>query len=178
MKALKLCLVLFGVYAFAPAQGADFRIGEFTLKVPDSYQGPTTSTPMPRAQVHLFAVEAAVVPKPAIMIIMREGDDAAAELKPAEYLEAAKKFASEMLAATERRRTEFRATEPREVKLAGRPAVDIAWTGKTNGTPTSGRLFVVATGTAVYFFHAMGGERPTPDMLAAIEAIKGLRGKP
>jgi len=178
MKALKLCLALFGVCVFAPAQGADFSVGEFTLKVPESFQGPRTSTPMPRAQAHVFAVEAAAVPKPAIMIVIREGDGPAAELKPAEYLDVAKKFAAEMLAATERRRTEFRATEPREVKLAGRPAVDIAWTGKTNGTPTSGRLFVVATGKAVYLFHAMGGEPPTPETLAAIEAIKELRGKP
>lgn len=178
MKALKLCLALFGVCVFAPAHGADFSIGEFTLKVPDSYQGPRTSAPMPRAQAHVFAVEVAAVPKPAIMIVMREGDGPAAGLKPAEYLEMSKKFAAEMLAATERRRTEFRATEPREVKLAGRPAVDIAWTGKTNGTPTSGRLFVVATGTAVYFFHVMGGEPPAPETLAAIEAVKGLRAKP
>jgi hypothetical protein len=176
MKTLKLCLALFGVCLFAPTHAADFSVGEFALKVPDSYQGPRTSVPMPRAQAHVFAIEAATVPKPAIMIVMREVDGPAAELKPAEYLEVAKKFAAEMLAATEKRRTEFRATEPREVKLAGRPAVDIAWTGKTNGTPGSGRLFVVATGKAVYFFHAMGAEPPTPDMLAAVEAIEGLRG--
>ncbi len=178
MKALKLCFALFGVCVFASANGADFSAGEFTLKVPDSFQGPTTSTPMPRAQAHVFAVEGAAVPKPATMIVVREAGGPAAELKPAEYLEISKKFAAEMLAATERRRTEFRATEPREINLAGRPSVDIARTGKTNGAPTSGRLFVVATRTAVYFFHVMGGEPPTPDVLPAIEAIKGLRGKP
>jgi hypothetical protein len=178
MKALRLCLAVLGVCVLAPARGADFSIGEFSLKIPDRYQGPRTTTPMPRAQAHIFSVETASVPKPGIMIVMREGDGAPANLKPAEYLEVSKKFAAEMLDSAARRRTEFHATEPREVKLAGRPAVDIAWTGKMNDTPTSGRLFVVATSKAVYFFHVMGGEPPTPEVLAAIEAVKGLRGVP
>jgi hypothetical protein len=178
VKKLKLCLILSGLCVFAPAPGAELGIGEFTLKIPDAYQGPRTSTPTPRVQAHVYSVESVAAPKPALMVIMREGDAPPAGLTTAEYLEVAKRFAAEMLAAAERRRTDFKATEPREVSLAGRPAVDIAWTGNMNGMATSGRLFVVATATAAYFFHVMGGAAAAPEVLAAIEAIKGLRGKP
>jgi hypothetical protein len=177
MKVFKIVAALFAASVFAPALAGDFSVGEFTLKVPESFEGPRSSTPMPRAQSHIFSVEAASVPKPAIMIVMRERDGPPAALSSAEYVEVAKKFAAEMLSATERRRTEFQATEPREIKLAGRPAVEVAWTGKANGVAMSGRLFVVATATAVYFFHVMGGVPPTPEVLAAIEAVRGLRGK-
>jgi hypothetical protein len=176
MKIVKLCAALLAVCVVAPVHAADFSIGEFTLKIPDAFQGPRSSTPMPRAQAHMFLVETAAVPKPAMLILMREGDGPGAALQPAEYVEAAKKFAAEMLDATGRRRTEFQATQPREIKLAGRPAVEVAWTGKTNGAPTSGRLFVVATATTVYIFHVMGGAPPAAEALAAIESIKGLRG--
>ena len=176
MKIVRLCAALFAVCVFAPVHAADFSIGEFTLKIPDAFQGPRSSTPMPRAQAHMFLAETAAVPKPAMLILMREGDGPGAALQPAEYVEAAKKFAAEMLDATGRRRTEFQATQPREIKLAGRPAVEVAWTGKTNGAPTSGRLFVVATATTVYIFHVMGGAPPAAEALAAIESIKGLRG--
>src|SRR3954451_17114390 len=100
MKVVKSCLALLAACVFAPAHAEDFAVGEFTIKIPASFQGPTSSQPMPRAQAQMFSIEPAAVPKPAILILGREGDGQTAALQPGEYVEAARKFAAEMLAST------------------------------------------------------------------------------
>jgi hypothetical protein len=169
-----------GMLAFATVHAGDFEFDAFTLAVPDGYQGPQTTSPMQNVQVHAFTVDAAPVPKPVMMILMRRMDapaDAPA-LKPEESLAVSKKLAGDMLRGTERRRTDFKAMEPREIQIAGQPAVDIEWTGKVNDIDTGGRLFVMIHQTTAYFFQVMGAAPPTKDMVAAIDAVKGLRKKP
>jgi len=171
---------LVGVLAFATARAANFELDGFALAIPDAYQGPQTTSPMQNVQVHGFTVDAAPVPKPVMMILVRRMDapaDAPA-LKPEESLAISRKLAGDMLRGTEKRRTDFKATEPRDIQIGGQPAVDIEWTGKMNDIATSGRLFVMIHQTTAYFFHVMGAGPPTKDMVSAIDAIKGLRKKP
>ena len=166
--------------AFSTAQAGNFEFDGFTLALPDAYQGPQTTSPMQNVQLHAFTVDDAPIPKPVVMILVRKMDapaDASA-LQPEEALAISKKLAGDMLRGTEKRRTDFKSTEPREIQIAGQPAVDIEWTGKLNDIATSGRLFVMIHQATAYFFQVMGAGPPTKEMAAAIEAVKELRKKP
>jgi hypothetical protein len=178
MKSLRYSLGLFGLCAFVAARGAELDLGRFTLKMPDSYQEPQTASPAPHVLMHAFFVASAPIPKPSVLVLVRENDQGPRMLKPEESLAVSKKLAAEMVSATARRRTEFQASEPREIKLAGAPAVEVEWTGRLNDIQTSGRLFVMTVGSTAYFFHVMGGAPPARETLDAIEAVNNLKLKP
>jgi hypothetical protein len=179
MKASKIALASWMACALGVAQAATQDVGSFTIEMPDQFQGPQIQRPMPNTTVQGYSVESAAVPKAVVMIVVRENDDKSVrEPTPEEAPPILKKLAGDMVAGTARRRTDFQASEPRDTKIAGLPAVEVEWTGKLNDTATSGRLFVVISGSAAYFFHVMGAEPPTKDMLAAIEAVKGLQKRP
>ena len=166
-------------FAFGPAHADGQNIGEFTIDMPSVFQALSPQTPAEGTTVLGYVVDSAPVPKPAVMIFVRENArQDAGDLKPDEVLAVSRKLAADMLEATAKRRDDFQSTEPREIRIAGVPAVDIEWTGKVGGMATSGRLFVVISGKTAHFFHVMGAAPPTSDMLAAIEAVKALKKKP
>jgi hypothetical protein len=172
----RLCLVLICICGAGELHGADFSLGEFTIRIPDSFEGPRTSSPMAGLVNHVFSVPTEVPPAPALMFVIREGDMAMpAGTKPSELLEISRTQANKMVDAAAGRRTEFRAERPHEVMLAGRPAIAIAWSGKLNGMVTKGNVFCLTTQKAVYLIHLMGPAEPTPEVEAAVDAILALR---
>lgn len=175
----RLCLVLICVSGAGELQGADFSLGEFTIRIPDTFQGPRTSSPMAGMVNHVFSVPTDIPPAPALMFVIREGDMAMpAGTKPSELLEISRTQANKMVDAAAGRRTEFRAERPHEITLAGWPAIAIAWSGKLNGMVTKGNVFCVTTQKAVYLIHLMGPAEPGPEVEAAVDAILALRPNP
>ena len=175
----RLCLVLICVCGAGELHGADFSLGEFTIRIPDTFQGPRTSSPMAGMVNHIFSVPTDIPPAPALMFVIREGDMAMpAGTKPSELLEISRTQANKMVDAAAGRRTEFRAERPHEITLAGWPAIAIAWSGKLNGMVTKGNVFCVTTQKAVYLIHLMGPAEPGPEVEAAVDAILALRPNP
>ncbi len=172
-----LTAVMWLTCALGVAQAGKQDIGSFTLELPDAFQELQMQSPMPNTTVLGYTVQAAAVPKPVVMILIRANDNGPQWVNADETLVITKRLAADMLAGTARRRTDFHASDPRVIKLAGLPAVDIEWTGKANDFSTSGRIFVVIDGSTAYFFQVMGGAPSTRDMVAASEAIKKLRKK-
>lgn len=179
MKTRTAALAFLLAFVCGYAQAAKQDVGEFTIDMPAAFQLLNPQKPDEHTTVIGYVVDSATPPKPAVMIFVRENaDQDAAELKPDEVLAVSRKLAADMLEATAKRRDEFQSSEPREIRIAGLPAVETEWTGKVGSMATSGRLFVIISGRTAHFFHVMGAAPPTPDMLAAIEAVKGLKKEP
>lgn len=171
-----LC-ALFLVLSPSLANCAEFNIGDYTLDIPHAFQPHVATKPTARTRTYVFSIEVAAVPKPTITVVRQMAERPALGMDSAELLEVADTYAREWVAAARKRRTEFKSSEATKIVLAGRPAIDIVWTGKMSGVSTQGRLFVLATQTDLYYFQVMGVDPPTPDMLAAISAIKKLQVK-
>ena len=118
----RLWLVLICVCGAGELHGADFSLGEFTIRIPDAFQGPQTSSPMAGMVNHVFSVPTEVPPAPALMFLIREGDVAMpAGTKPSELLEISRTQANKMVeAAAGRRPSSARNGRTRSPLLAGR----------------------------------------------------------
>ena len=77
----RLCLLLICVSGAGELHGADFSLGEFTLRIPNSFEGPQTSSSMAGMVNHVFSVPTDAPPAPALMFIIREGEMAMPDRK-------------------------------------------------------------------------------------------------
>lgn len=97
-------------------------------------------------------------------------------LSEAKQAEAAKKYLLEFVAGIERRRTNFKRTDPHPMKLAGIPAAKLQWTGEFQSKATVGVMYCFVVGTKVISFHTQDfGTEPTDAMKEAMKSIEGVR---
>lgn len=88
----------------------------------------------------------------------------------------AKQYLGEMLGGIERRRTEFHQSEYVRIKLAGRPAARISWTGIMDNRPTNGVMYCVIVGSYMVNLHTQGsGSTPSASMKMAMQSIDAIR---
>ena len=110
-----------------------FSLGEFTIRIPDTFQGSRTSSSMAGMVNHVFRFPPMFRWRPLDVRHQgrRHGD--ACRDQTVRVAGISRTQANKMVDAAAGRRTEFRAERPHEIKLAGRPAIAIAWSGKLNG---------------------------------------------
>jgi len=156
-----------------PLHAADFSIGQFLINVPARFQGPVTTKSDAQVLAYSFSVPGSAS---GLQAVIQETDVRGSNLSNAELIDISRRYLAKMLQAVERRRSDFRKSEPATIKLAGSPASEVTWTGRTNGVMNNGRLFCVANGSDILFLHVMGaGAVPDADMSAAIKAIQSMR---
>jgi hypothetical protein len=164
--------------AFASsARAEEFEIAGFALDVPARFEGPVTAEPDAHSKTYAFAVHTVVSsPSTVLQITVYDPGIDLGQSKSAELAELSQRYLLQMLQGIERRRTEYRQSEPQSIRLAGTPAAEVTWSGKANGLETNGKMFCVVSGSGLVFLHVMGGgSSPNADMAAAIGAVGKLR---
>ena len=93
---------------------------------------------------------------------------------PQELSRAAQAYLRQFLGGVERRRTEYRASPVRELRLASGPAASATWTGKIGGVEAVGVMYcAIVRKRYVVIFHTQDiGDAPTPAMLEAMKSIE------
>ena len=167
-----------GLLAIAVAllvRAGEFKVDGIALDVPARFEGPVSAQPDASAQTHAFTVRAtsSLTPSSVLQItVYGAAADAIAE-RPAAV---SQRYLSQKLEGIERRRTEYGASAPQEIRVAGLPGSVVSWHGKANGIGTNGKMYCIVTEAGLLFFHVMGGGSvPNTDMAAAIKAVESAR---
>lgn len=164
------------VISAAPfVQAGEFKVNGIDLDVPARFEGPVSAQPDASAQTHAFTVRAtnSLTPSSVLQITVY---GAAADVKAERPAEVSQRYLRQMLEGIERRRTDYRASAPQEIRVAGLPGSVVSWQGKANGIGTNGKMYCIVTESGLLFFHVMGGGNvPSADMAAAIKAVESAR---
>lgn len=162
--------------AAAPfVQAGEFRVSGIVLDVPTRFEGPVSAQPDASAQTHAFTVRAASSLTPS-SVLQITAYGAASDDKAERPAAVSQRYLLQMLEGIERRRTEYRASAPQEIRVAGLPGSVVSWQGKANGIGTNGKMYCIVTEAGLLFFHVMGGGSvPNTDMAAAIKAVESAR---
>lgn len=166
------------VIAIAPSVRADeFKLNGIAVDVPANFDGPVSAQPDVSAQTHAFSVRStsSLTPSSVLQVtVLLYGSITVAEAeRPAAV---SQRYLSQMLEGIERRRTEYHASAPQEIRVAGLPGSVVSWRGRTNRIGTNGKMYCIVTESGLMFFHVMGGgNAPNADMAAAIEAVESAR---
>ena len=163
--------------AVSSVEAGNFAIDKFVIDIPEKFEGPVSAKPDAHTKTHAFTVPRAETSSAAVLQITSVNRAIAlSQHADSELLEISERNLLQMLQGIERRRTEYRRSEPQAIRLAGVPAAEVAWAGKVNGLETNGKMFCVVSESGLIFFHVMGGGgSPNSDMAAAISAVKKLR---
>lgn len=168
-------LGLFLVLIASSVRAGEFKVNRIVLDVPARFEGPVSAQPDASAQTYAFTVPAtsSLTPSSVLQItVYGAAVDARAE-RPAVI---SQRYLSQMLEGIERRRTDYRASAPQEIWVAGLPGSVVSWQGKANGIGTNGKMYSIVTESGLLFFHVMGGGSvPNADMVAAIKAVENAR---
>lgn len=160
-----------------PIHAGEFKAGGFVIDVPAGFEGPVSTEPDARSKTSAFTVRASS-PSPSTVLqitLYDAGIDLGAS-RNSELAEISQRYLLQMLQGIERRRTEYRRSEAKSIRLAGSPGAEVSWVGKANGLETNGKMFCVVSESGPVFFHVMGGgSSPNSDMAEAIKAVDQLR---
>jgi len=175
----RLLLALIGLCGSREVLCAELNLGEFTLEIPAAFQGPMTRQLMAGIVQHLYTVPGRSPPAPTIAVaIFEQPSVAPADVPLSKLLEVSRMHVNKMLGSGARSHADFHAEEPREVTIAGYPAIEVGWSGKKNGVGGDARMFGLTTRKATYLLQVNGPAGSSPEVQAAIKAFKGLRGIP
>lgn len=108
---LGLLLVAFA----SAASAAEFKAGGVAIDVPRRFEGPTSTQSDAQAKAYAFTVRAAssLTPSSVLQITVY---GAAADAKGERPAAVAQRYLSQMLDGIQRRRTEYRASAPHEIR--------------------------------------------------------------
>jgi len=173
-KAVRV-LGLLAVAAAASVRAGEFKVEGILIDVPARFEGPVTAQPDASARTYAFTVRAtSLLTTSSVLQITVYG--AATDVKAERPAAVTQRYLSQMLEGIERRRTEYRASAPAEIRVAGLPGSAVSWQGKDNGIGTNGKMYCIVTESGLLFFHVMGGgSAPNADMAAAIKAVENAR---
>lgn len=159
----------------SPVRASEFKIDGIAIDVPEKFEGPAVAAqPDARARTYAFSVRTTTPLQ--VSPILQISVYAAAEVRAGRSGDLSQRYLSQMLAGIERRRTDYRQSAVKTIRLAGLPGSAATWQGKANGIDTIGEMFCVIVKTQVLFFHVMGlGSMPNADMAAAIKAVENAR---
>lgn len=163
--------------AFAPLiEAKGFEVGGLFVDVPARFEGPSSAEPNPNSKTYAFVVPSVTLsPSTVLQITTVDLGVDLSRQKGSQLTEISNQYLMQMLAGIERRRTEYRRSDPISIRLGGIPGVEATWSGKLNGLETNGVIFCVATGAEIIFLHVFGdGAAPNLDMAIAIKAVEGL----
>lgn len=164
-----LCLAAFS------AQAGDFAVGKFVIDVPTKFAGPVSAAPDAQTKTYAFTAPS-VGPTPNAVLQITAVDPGPASNQHGESAEISHRYLLQMLQGIERRRTDYRRSEPKSIRLADAPAAEVTWNGKANDIETNGRMFCIVSESGLLFFHVRGGgSSPNTDMAEAIKAVEQLR---
>lgn len=177
MKVLIAVLVAF-VAIQTPAVAEEYKDQLITLDVPEGFEGPIRdSSAAPQAVVVAYS-------KPyqngdggtLFQITEYDMGEGLRDMPESARGETAEFYLLEFLGGVERRRTNFVATKPERIELAGIPGARVSWTGEAAGQQMSGVMYCVVIGTVVVSFHTQDlGGAPRENRVAAMMAFEGVR---
>lgn len=171
VPVLGLLLVVFA----SSIRADEFKVEGITIDLPARFEGPVSAQPDARAQTYAFAVRAtnSLTPSSVLQITVY---DATTDVQAERPAAVSQRYLSQMLEGIQRRRTEYRASAPQDIRVAGLPGSMVSWQGKANGIGTNGKMYCIVTEAGLLFFHVMGGGNvPNADMAAAIKAVESAR---
>jgi len=167
-KIVLLASLILPVFASAGV----FSVQPVTLTVPSGFEGPQRQEGVGAVSVG-FTKNSLGPMKTLLQITIY---DARLKLKNESKVNrdaVASKCLLEFVGGVERRRTDFKKTEPEMLKISGIPAAKLRWTGKVQGMETVGVMYCLVSGTNVISFHTQDvGSVPTPAMIEATKAFE------
>lgn len=126
MRSVALAFGLIGVCMLPFAEAGQFKIDGIVVEVPKTFDGPTIARPDARAQTHVFAAwsNSPLVPS-SVLQITEYG--AATDANAGRPEAVSQQYLLQMLEGIERRRTEYRASAPVGIRVAGLPGSVVSW---------------------------------------------------
>lgn len=174
MRGVVRILWLLLITVAPSVRAGEFKVNGIALDVPARFEGPAAAQPDTHARTYAFTVPAASPLLPST--VLQVSAYAAADAKAKRSTAVSQRYLSQMLEGIERRRTEYRASAPEEIRVAGLPGSAVSWQGKANGIGTNGKMYCIVTEAGLLFFHVMGGgSAPNADMAAVIKAVESAR---
>jgi hypothetical protein len=164
--------------AFAPSvRAGEFKVDGIAIDVPTRFEGPASAQPDTHARTYVFTVRANNALSASTVLQVTASDLATeAQAGGSGLADISQRYLLQMLQGIERRRTEYRKSASKEIRLAGFPGSVVSWQGKANGIGTNGKMYCIVAKSELLFFHVMGGGSvPNADMAAAIRAVESAR---
>jgi hypothetical protein len=175
-KVVRVLGLLFIVCAPSVRAG-EFKIDGVAIDVPGRFEGPASAQSDAHTRSYVFTVRANNALSPSTVLQVTASNPATdAQAGGSGLADISQRYLLQMLQGIERRRTEYRKSVSKEVRVAGFPGSVVSWQGKVSGIGTNGKMFCIVTKSELLFFHVMGGGSvPNADMAAAIKAVENAR---
>ena len=160
--------------ASATAAAGDFTLQPVTIAVPAGFEGPIRQQQQGATMVAF--TKSGPNAKTLLQISIYDFGKNQPKMTDAERKSAASKYLLDFVGGVERRRTNFRRTEPSPMTIGGAPAARLQWTGRLQGLDTVGVMYCFVAGTKVISFHTQDlGSEPTAAMGEAMQAFEAVK---
>lgn len=177
MRAFILALA-FTAIAVLPnvAAAAEFTLEPLSIQVPEGFEGPISQSQGSATLVVFTRPNPDTAAKTLLQISIYDFGEKLRGLPDTARGVASERYLLQFLAGVERRRTDFKRSDPVHITLSGIPAAKVTWSGRADGTQAVGTMYCVIVGTQVVSFHTQdAGTEPTPAMKEAVDAIEAVK---
>ncbi|MDR3351590.1 MAG: hypothetical protein LBO00_00945 [Zoogloeaceae bacterium] len=172
----KILAIFVLVIVNASALAGDFTLDPVTLSIPSGFGAPIQQQQYGATIVGFSKPRTDSRANTLLQISLYDFGPQLAGLKDSERATAAVKYLLDFVGGVERRRANFKRTEPTPLILSGAPAAKLQWTGLLEGSETVGVMYCFIVGTKVISFHTQDlGSSPTAAMNEAISAFEAVK---
>jgi len=174
-----LCLACFGPALAATDHGGKTiaRIGQVVVEIPAGFSGPRREFPTVQSEIQNYyeVVQQGRAPT-FVQLVHISIPHAASNLDEQTRYSAASDFLDGFMGTFGQKVHEWSHSSNERFRLGGYLGARARWTGKLNGTPATGVMYLVVLGRDSYSFHVFGGSgEPNASLKASVRAIEELR---
>ena len=166
--------------ALGSAQSQSFGSTKtLSLVPPAGFSGPLSASPGDGAETYAYSRDRPEgQPRTLLQITKFDSGDRLKNLSESERHALTRRYLSEFLKGIERRRTNYKQSEPTDLVLGGEPAARAEWSGSIGGIEAHGVMYAVIVGPVVYQLHTQDSvSAPEVDMQNAVRSIESLEFK-
>ncbi len=171
----KAIALLASLAVAATAAAGDFTVPPVTISIPSGFEGPIRQEQSGATMVAFTKTNGSTA-KTLLQISLYDFAEQLKKMNDAERAIAAKKYLIDFVGGIERRRTNFKRTEPSPIQIGGLPAAKLQWTGLVQKLETVGVMYCFVVGTTIISFHTQdAGSTPTAAMGEAMQAFENAK---
>lgn len=179
MNSFRLVLAILLLFLTLHVCAAEFDTDDFSMAVPENFQGPITQPMGNNGNVIAFIKPHPATKTNTLLQITIYNAGAGTQPPKKDQLGAlAERYLGQFMEGVKGRRTNFSSTAPTSVTLGGLPASRTTWTGSAQGVQLHGIMYCVVVGTLIISLHTQDFDTsPVGDISEAEAAIKAIRFK-
>ncbi|WP_313914090.1 hypothetical protein [Tahibacter sp.] len=176
MRALYIALLLFANIHWTSACASEYSIAPIRIDIPSGFEGPNQQSQGQATVVAFLKPHSDSAVKTLLQISFLDFGTQLQNVPKSDLDSSAAKYLLELAGGVERRRVDFKRSEPSSVMLGGLPGAKLTWTGRIDGMDAVGVMYCVVVGTRIISFHTQDvAAAPTPAMNDAVQAIESVK---